>query len=199
MMNMIWLSLVFILWGILHSVLASLKIKALAKKFFGQAAYRYYRLVYNIFAGASLLPILGLLVLLPDKTIYTIPSLWREFLWLIQSLTLVMLVIGLYQTGTTDFLGLNILVGKNMSEPQNLKTDGLYKFVRHPIYSAGLLILWCSPVMTLNRLVVSFCISLYILIGACFEERKLMIEFGSAYDEYRKKVPMLIPGLRWNK
>jgi protein-S-isoprenylcysteine O-methyltransferase Ste14 len=37
--------------------------------------------------------------------------------------------------------------------------------------------------------------TLYILIGAYFEERKLLREFGAAYVEYKKKTAMLIPGL----
>jgi len=49
--------------------------------------------------------------------------------------------------------------------------------------------------MTLNRLVLWVILSLYILIGAYFEERKLLNDFGVEYAEYKAKTPMLIPGL----
>jgi protein-S-isoprenylcysteine O-methyltransferase Ste14 len=50
--------------------------------------------------------------------------------------------------------------------------------------------------MTFNLLALNLGLTLYIIIGAYFEERKLLLEFGGAYTEYRQKTPMLIPGLR---
>jgi hypothetical protein len=37
--------------------------------------------------------------------------------------------------------------------------------------------------------------TIYILIGAYFEEKKLVGEFGDAYTDYKRRTPMLIPGL----
>jgi protein-S-isoprenylcysteine O-methyltransferase Ste14 len=77
----------------------------------------------------------------------------------------------------------------------------LYRWVRHPLYTAGLLFIWLTPIMTLNTLVVFIAATVYILVGAFFEERKLEREFGQAYREYKAATPMLIPGLKfgWNK
>jgi methanethiol S-methyltransferase len=77
----------------------------------------------------------------------------------------------------------------------------LYRWVRHPLYTAGLLFIWLTPVMTQNTLVVIIAASVYIVVGAFYEERKLEREFGAAYSEYKSKTPMLIPGLHfgWNK
>jgi protein-S-isoprenylcysteine O-methyltransferase Ste14 len=36
----------------------------------------------------------------------------------------------------------------------------------------------------------------YILIAIQLEERDLVAEHGSAYERYRKRVPMLVPGTR---
>jgi protein-S-isoprenylcysteine O-methyltransferase Ste14 len=47
--------------------------------------------------------------------------------------------------------------------------------------------------MTVNRLVLLATFTLYILIGAWFEERKLLKDFGPAYAEYKTRVPMLFP------
>ena len=67
--------------------------------------------------------------------------------------------------------------------------------MRHPLYTAGLLFLWLTPGMSLNSLTLYIASSLYILVGAYFEERKLLREFGQAYAEYQKQTPMIIPRL----
>ena len=77
--------------------------------------------------------------------------------------------------------------------------NGLYRFVRHPLYTAGLVIIWLMPVMTCNLLALNIGLTLYVLIGAVYEERKLLKEFGQAYAAYRQRTPMLIPGLRFKK
>jgi protein-S-isoprenylcysteine O-methyltransferase Ste14 len=156
-------------------------------------------LAYNIFAGVSFLPILGCLLVLGDYRLYTIPKPWVVFFLFVQVFSLLILLIGLKQTGALEFSGLNVFLGKNLAESQSMNTSGLYKIVRHPLYSAGFVLMWCSPVMTRNSLLVSVCLSIYMVVGAIFEERKLVIEFGDIYRDYRKKVPMLIPFLKWNK
>ena len=75
-------------------------------------------------------------------------------------------------------------------------TGGLYRSVRHPLYTFSLLILWLSPSVSINSFVVYASLTVYVLIGIIFEERKLLREFGQAYADYRVSTPMLIPGLR---
>ena len=187
------------LWGLLHSIMASIWIKDLIRKRLGERVFRYYRLFYNIFAGVSFLPIIALMFILRDYQLYSIPKPWVFFFLFVQILSLLILVIGLKHTGALDFLGLNVIIRKNESESQSFTTRGLYKYVRHPLYSAGFVLMWCSPVMTRNSLLVSVCLSIYMFVGAIFEERKLIIEYGDIYRDYRKIVPMLIPWLKWNK
>jgi protein-S-isoprenylcysteine O-methyltransferase Ste14 len=199
MTGRIWLVIALVLWGFLHSLSASLTVKTLVIGWLGDTGRRFYRLGYNLFAGISFLPIPWLAIILPDKKIYEIPVPWIVLTFLIQILAAIVLMMAMRQTGAMDFLGMNGLLGKAEPRNQNLYTGGLYGFVRHPIYSASLVLVWCSPVMTLNRLVICVVLSVYIAIGATFEERKLIIEFGNEYREYQRKVPMLIPGVNWNK
>jgi protein-S-isoprenylcysteine O-methyltransferase Ste14 len=42
-------------------------------------------------------------------------------------------------------------------------------------------------------------VTIYTIVGALYEERKLVKAFGQAYEEYRKHTPMLIPGLKWGQ
>jgi protein-S-isoprenylcysteine O-methyltransferase Ste14 len=74
-----------------------------------------------------------------------------------------------------------------------LVTDGWYAYVRHPLYLGTLILFWLVPEMTVNRLAIIAALSIYLVVGAYFEERKLLKDFGEAYAEYKAKTPMLIP------
>ena len=74
-------------------------------------------------------------------------------------------------------------------------TSGPYAWVRHPLYTGSLLVLWLLPMMTLNLFALNLAIGLYFWIGAYFEERKLARYFGRPYEEYQQRTPMFIPRL----
>lgn len=75
-----------------------------------------------------------------------------------------------------------------------LRVDGLYGFVRHPIYFAWLLIVWPAPVMTPSHLLFAALSTLYLLIAIVFEERSLRETYKAAYVDYARRVPYkLIP------
>jgi protein-S-isoprenylcysteine O-methyltransferase Ste14 len=71
-----------------------------------------------------------------------------------------------------------------------------YKFVRHPLYIGWFLIFWATPTMTAAHLVLAVAITAYILIAIYFEERDLVQVHGKVYENYRREVPMLIPGTK---
>jgi len=193
-----WIILAAILiYGVIHSFLASLWTKARVRTGLGSLARRGYRLAYNLFAGATLLPLLALPGLLPDRGLYRIPFPWVLLSIFFQVAAAAALGIGLLQTGLWSFLGIQQLLGSIENEPPVLVVHGLYRWVRHPLYTAGLVFIWLIPVMTVNLLAFNIGLSGYILVGAIFEERKLLREYGTAYAEYRARTPMLVPGLRW--
>ena len=195
-MNILILISAFAAWGIVHSLLASLALKDFFRKTFGDGFIRLYRLGYNIFSALSILPILWLMWILPNHTLYLIPAPWKYLMLAGQGVAAFLLLYGVLQTDTLSFVGLRQLVEPD-GKPGTLVTSGLYRFVRHPLYSAGLLFLWLTATMTLNQLIVYICATIYIFIGAYFEERKLLREFGAAYAEYKAATPMIIPGLRF--
>ncbi len=196
-MSIFLLVLAIAIWGAVHSLLASLLVKAAFLRGAGQGWMRFYRLGYNLFSVLSFLPILWLKLILPDQPFYRVPPPLSYLMMAGQAAALIMLLVGVLQTDTLAFVGLRQLFEQERGGA--LVTRGLYRWIRHPLYTAGLLILWLSPAVSLNTFIIYLCLSAYLLMGAWFEERKLLREFGQAYAEYRKATPMLIPGLRFGK
>ncbi len=194
---MTWIVLAVLLWGLVHSLLASHTAKKLARKILGERLQRFYRLAYNIFSGVSFLPVLALLFLVPDHTLYLVPLPWSLFMILGEFLAVAMLLIAFRETDVWDFIGLRQL-GEN-DKPSMLTTTGLYRYVRHPLYVAGVAFIWLLPLMTINILAVNIALTVYVVIGAMFEERKLRSIFGQEYRDYAARTPMFIPFLKGNK
>jgi len=194
---MLWLVLSVLLWGLLHSLLASLKVKELARQVFGLGVNRFYRLAYNVFAGVSFLPVLAVMFLVSDRSLYIVPLPWSLFLVAGELLAVAALVVGFLQTDAWEFLGLRQL-GES-DRPSKLTTSGLKHYVRHPLYSAGLAFIWLMPLMTVNVLAINMALTVYVIIGAYLEERKLRREFGQDYADYMAATPMFIPFLKGNK
>ncbi len=197
-MNIFWLTLAVLIWGAAHSILASLEAKHWIRRMTGDAGERFYRFVYNIFSVISFAPVLWLMFILPDRVLYQIPSPWIYLSLTGQIAALVLLVVGVLQTDTLSFIGLRQLV-EGKEPPSKMVTHGLYRWVRHPLYTAGLLFIWLTPVMSQNALIVILAATLYIVVGAFFEERKLVREFGAAYAAYKATTPMLIPRLKFRR
>lgn len=76
---------------------------------------------------------------------------------------------------------------------QKFAVFGPYLWVRHPLYFFVLLLIWSSPDLTLDRIILNSLWTLWIIIGTILEERDLVSDFGDKYRQYQGQVPMLIP------
>jgi protein-S-isoprenylcysteine O-methyltransferase Ste14 len=194
MLGTIYLIVASVLWGAVHSILASHAAKDALRRFSGPLAFnRLYRFSYNLFSLSSLFPIVAMLVTFPDRPLYSIPAPWVYVTSIFQGLAVIMSIAIIMQTGPFEFLGLAQLTEIGEGKPPVLVTDGWYAYVRHPLYLALFLLFWLIPEMTVNRLAVILTFSLYLVVGTYFEEYKLLKDFGAAYAEYKARTPMLIP------
>ena len=197
-MSMFTLLLSLAIWGVIHSILASHFAKDMIRGILGKDLMRFYRFGYNVFSVISFAPILYLMWILPDQPLYQVPAPWSYLMFAGQVISALLLLVALLQTDTLSFIGVKQFFIE-VEESGQLVTRGLYRVVRHPLYTFSLLFLWLTPSMSVNSLTLYIGATLYILIGAYFEERKLLRDFGVAYAEYKRKTPMLIPGLTFGE
>jgi len=84
-------------------------------------------------------------------------------------------------------------------EGHELITSGSYRIVRHPIYSGMLGLLVATGGAFSTPWILLIAVVVYIagtLIRTRIEERLLLEHFGAAYEEYRSRVPALVPFLK---
>jgi methanethiol S-methyltransferase len=192
--------ILFLLWIVfyfLHSFLITKKSKNAMQKLL-KSKYRYYRLSYNIFSTIAFLLIIGYSATIPvayafDKNAFTnYTGLFLAVFGVIIGKR------GFKPYNTQEFLGIQQIKHPGSThnlEGNGLKTEGMLSKVRHPLYSATILLFlgfWLFSPSVANTITVASAL-LYLVVGIKLEERKLIKEFGQQYIEYKKRVPMLIP------
>lgn len=189
----------FFLLGYSHSILASNKIKEILTKKYGNRI-AFYRIFYNI---VSLITF-GLIYYnlpRPQAVIYDLQFPFDIIILSIQILGL----FGMFWAGSLidvkEFLGISqikrYLNGtyslSDLDEKKELVISGAYKYSRHPIYFFSIVFIGARPSMNVFSFTIFVLAVLYFIIGAYYEEKKLVGFFGNEYSEYKKNVPMILP------
>ncbi|HEY1375293.1 MAG TPA: hypothetical protein VGF55_00780 [Gemmataceae bacterium] len=152
-------------------------------------------------------------VLLSDVALLLLFALWRPVggvVWEVESPAARAAVYALYAAGwllvqaTTFLINHFDLFGLRQAwlyfrgrpyTPPAFVTPWPYRLVRHPLYVGWLTVFWAAPTMTAARLLFAAGMTAYILAAIRWEERDLVAAHPE-YAEYRRRVPMLIPGPR---
>ncbi len=157
-------------------------------------------------------------VLLTSLILFLIFWQWRpitDVVWNIEGSTYVLIIEILFWMGWVIVLlstfminhfhlfGLDQVWNKLKNQPPTglkFKEHFFYKFVRHPIMTGFIIAFWAEPRMTLGHFMFAAVTTAYILIAVkYFEERDLKNELGKPYEDYQKRVPMIIPFLKFGK
>ncbi len=191
---MIWIILAWLAYFVLHSFLASHRLKHYIAHVFPKCA-PYYRLIYNALAIGLLIPIAYLILVTPSSRFIV----WPSELWILKTainigaITVFVWSLRYYDLG--EFLGIKALANKQHDYVAGFVISPLHRYVRHPWYSCVLFAIWSRDLNNV-QFVTTVAITIYLVMGSILEERKLVIELGERYQRYRQHVPALIP-LPW--
>ena len=182
-----WLS-----FGVVHSVFAGVAAKRRLDSLFGV----YYRLAYNLWAGLHIAAVWALGGALIGDQPYDLEPGVAGAMTGIGVLGVVVLVLALREYDLGRFSGMAQIRGQmkeiTLSEDEPLITGGLHLFVRHPLYLGVYLILWGRATGDFG-LATAVWGSVYLVIGAAFEDRKLLALYGDEFRDYKDRIPAVIP------
>ena len=194
--QLIVLTLGWMTYFLLHSLLASLMVKRWVERHWPHWL-PVYRLLFNAIAVVLLLPLLWLSYSIDAPVLWRWSGVWS---WLANGLVLLAFAgflwsMRYYDSG--EFIGIRQWRAREtrIEDQEHLHISPLHRYVRHPWYLFALILMW-SRDMNAPLLLTVCMASLYFLFGSRLEERKLLSYYGNAYVRYRQRVPGLIP-LPW--
>lgn len=157
----------------------------------------YHGAVYSIASGASLLLLIALWQRTPVLLTLDGASRWAlrglfvlaglGFLWAVRSL-------GSFDTFGLEPIRAHLRGSESRTLPLTIR--GPYRWVRHPLYSLFLVLLWTCPDVTADRLLFNGLFTAWIVLGTVLEEGDLVRELGDPYRAYQREVPRLVPWKR---
>ncbi len=191
--QMLEIATVWIGYFVLHSVLASDRAKDVVVARWPQLVSRY-RLFYNATALMLLAYPLKLTYGARGELLWEWPGAVAYVADALAGLAGVGFVATLFAYDLGEFSGLQSEPSRANGDPK-LRISFFHRFVRHPWYFFGLVMLW-SREMDQAFLTAAIVTTVYLIVGSRIEERRLVRLFGERYRAYRRAVPGLFP-LPW--
>jgi protein-S-isoprenylcysteine O-methyltransferase Ste14 len=192
--------LLWVLWCSLHSALIARPLTGCLRERLGDK-YRFYRLLFNLFAAATVLPLALYTLTFNGHYFFRWEGAWRILKYLLLAGSLGLFLAGARQYSLAKFIGLEQLrtakAEPAFSAHSTFASSGILSVIRHPWYAGGILIIWSRDISVFS-LLINILMSAYFIIGAFMEERKLVQEFGNSYRQYQKRVSMFLPW-KWIK
>lgn len=182
----------WVLYGVLHSLLADTGVKAWLSRRMGSFS-AHYRLIYTLFAFITLVALLLYQVRMVSPALYTgFPTL--KIAGALITLTGLSLMLFCIRKYFMSLSGLRTLVEPEKAGAE-LMITGIHQYVRHPLYLGTFIFIWGLWIVFpyLSLLIANVIITIYTLIGINLEEKKLEELFGESYKKYKQRVPRLLP------
>src|SRR5690242_82697 len=195
-------SLLFLLYGALHSFLASSAAKQAFAKLAGERARNgLYRPLYIGQAALVTLAAAAAFLRLPDRDLYQARKPWSWALNGVQLAGVGLLLRAVSVTGFARMIGLPQLLAYGRGEapapeyeaqgppPQALNHPerlGPFGRVSHPDNLPIILVVWAFPKMTVNRLTLALWATVYAVVGSWHEDARLQGAYGQAFARYRR-------------
>lgn len=188
MSSVVLLWLYTLAFAVVHSLMAtnSLKTKLYAKGL----AVHHYRLLYSVFSMMITAIWLWAICQLADAPLYQVDGMLRYLLYAMQITGLMIVMAAFIPIDGAVFLGLK----KAEESADPLIIQGIYRYIRHPMYSGFMLVLLAKPEQTEVGLHFALAVSLYFIIGSTLEEKRMLAEHQD-YAEYKLRVGAFIPKL----
>lgn len=184
----IWLVLAWAVYFFGHSLFATDTIKEKLKAL--GFSLRTQRIVYVIMSTVGLLALLFINGVLGGQPLIPKSELLKIAALFFGGVGVLILNAAFKQYNVSGFLGFS-------SEQSELKKEGILGIIRHPLYTATILItigfLLFDP--RLASLISVICIYVYLFIGIRLEEKKLTKKYGQLYIDYKEEVPSLFPNI----
>lgn len=134
--------------------------------------------------------LLALIILLPGSDIWTLPATVAAAAQVAEAIGVIIMVVA------ATALGRGLTATPLPNAHAQLRSGGLYRYVRHPIYTGLLLFAVARTLTSGSAWTASACLALIVLINvkAHWEERHLAKRFPG-YAAYASRTSRFFPGL----
>jgi len=159
--------------------------------------YAFYRLFYIVVSLVLLIPLIKFTGQADTRIVVTYEYPFSVLRYILIAGSLIMFSYAFFfNYDSLSFFGtrqiLNINRPMKADQSTDLRRNGLLGIMRHPMYFALIIFLWCGTFRVMD-IVINTVLTAYVVIGTRLEEKKLIIEYGETYKKYQQEVPMLIP------
>lgn len=185
------LALGWAVWGLIHSGLATTP----AKQYLSRRSSFidcHWRPFFSLVAVLTLVPMVYWTWRLDGPFVLVWPNRWLPAVLSAGGLALGWAGMRAFGGGAS-FLGVEGFLDRcDDNEPDQLVKTGLLGWIRHPLYTSAVILLWAHNHRA-SWLTASVVLTVYVLVGAGLEERRLARRLGPRWRRYRREVSAFVP------
>lgn len=196
-MTLVLLAVAWTAYCALHSAMISETVTSFVKRRLGDG-FRFYRVFFDAVALVTLVPLVLYSVSIEEAPFFRWDGALRPLRYTLVAVGVLLLIAGGRHYSMGQFFGISQLhagSGGGLAAQGTIDSKGVLGLIRHPWYTAIVLLLWARDLDAV-RLVANSILTLYVVVGAHLEERRLVHEFGDGYAAYQRRVSMFFPW-RW--